>query len=129
MSQTALPPRTLAVALLIAVLACAPKLGELRLPSDRSSTTLEVRNDRWDDLTVYLDRGGVLLKLGTVPGLSTKVLRVPEAYLSPDGGMVLKAKRPGSGVLATSVPFNLARGQRVEWIAARTSGLTGVAVR
>jgi hypothetical protein len=90
---------------------------------------LEVRNDQWDDLAVYLERGGALLKLGTVPGLSTRVLKVPAEYLRRGGSVRLKAMRPGSGVLAASVPFNLVQGQRAEWVAARTSGPTGVAVR
>ena len=131
MSQPASISRILAIALLVVAGACAPRAAQWTSASARPATLLEVRNDRWDDLTVYLERGGALLRLGTVPGLATKVLKVPAAYLPRSGGARLKAMRPGSRspVLATSELFNLAEGQQVAWVAARTSGPTGVAIR
>jgi hypothetical protein len=130
MSQPSAPYRILAILLLVAVSACAPRAARWTpAAGTESATLLEVRNDQWDDLAVYLERGGALLKLGTVPGLSTRVLKVPAEYLRRGGSVRLKAMRPGSGVLAASVPFNLVQGQRAEWVAARTSGPTGVAVR
>ena len=121
--------RVLAIVLLAAVSACSPLVGRWAQPGVESVTQLEVRNDRWDDLTVYLEREGALLKLGTVPGLSSRLLNVPAVYLPNGGDVRLSASRPGSAAQATSVRFNLAPGQRIAWIAARTSGPTGVAVR
>lgn len=129
MSQPTAPYRILAIALVAIFSACAPRAANRGSPRAEAATLLEVRNDRWDDLTVYLERGGTLLKLGMVPGLSTRVLRVPAAYLPYGGSVRLKAMRPGFGVQAASVPFSLAQGQHAVWVAARTSGPTGVAVR
>ena len=129
MSQPSAPCRTLAIALLVTISASAPSVARWTPAGVQSATLLEVRNDRWDDLTVYLEREGSLFKLGTVRGLSTRVLEVPAAYLHNGGGVRLKAMRPGSVLKAVSVPFNLAQGQRAEWIVARTTGPTGVVVR
>ena len=81
MSQPSAPCRTLAIALLVTISASAPSVARWTPAGVQSATLLEVRNDRWDDLTVYLEREGSLFKLGTVRGLSTRVLEVPAAYL------------------------------------------------
>jgi hypothetical protein len=129
MSQSTALYRTLGIVFVAAMSACTPRAARWTPASTGSATVIEVRNDQWDDLTVYLDRDGSLLRLGMVPGLSTKVLDVPADYLPRGGSVRLRATRHGSGVRAESVPFNMAQGQRAEWVAARTSGPTGVAVR
>jgi hypothetical protein len=124
--------RLIAIALLT-MSACAPRRAARSVqwgpPAGESITQLEVRNDQWDDLTVYLEREGARFRLGTVAGMSTRVLEVPPEYVTQGGNVRLTGMRPGARLMAASVPFDLARGQHVAWVAARTSGPTPVAVR
>lgn len=112
-------PRNRRAAPLLAVLflaSCAtlpgPFAGGRQAPSDGE---VEVRNPHWDDLTVYVEREGALLRLGIVPGNTDRTLTVPGAYLSVNGRVRLVARAPDRSTRAVSEDFEMARGRRMGW--------------
>jgi hypothetical protein len=61
--------------------ACA-KRGARAVQGEQGPTTVSVRNQGFLDVNVYAVRGGQRVRLGTVTGNSTQVLRIPEFLLS-----------------------------------------------
>jgi hypothetical protein len=45
------------------------------------ATTVEVENQSFFDMTVYVFEGGRRVRLGTVPGLATRIYTIPERLL------------------------------------------------
>jgi hypothetical protein len=60
---------------------CARR-GAKSAQQDSAPTTVRVRNQGFLDVNVYVVRGGQRVRLGTVTGNSTQVLRIPEFLLS-----------------------------------------------
>jgi hypothetical protein len=76
---------------------------------------VEVRNDEFDDLIIYLIRGGTPIPLGIAPGLSRRALRVFEGQLGNGGAVVLGAGQRGGPIQRTTAPFDLAPGRIATW--------------
>jgi hypothetical protein len=82
--MTTLVSRSLPLAvLLLVVTACAsaPRdtAGE---PADTgTATTIEVENQSFYNMTVFVFEGGRRVRLGTVPGLATRTFPIPERLL------------------------------------------------
>lgn len=91
--------------------------------------TVEVRNDRWEDLTVYLEREGGSFRLGVVPGKGNTTLEVPEDYLRMNCWVRLVARTAGRETRAASETFGMDPGSRVSWFVPLTNGETPVAVK
>lgn len=74
----------LALLLALGAVAVVPASGCFRrggaVQQDERPTTLRVRNQNFLDMNVFVVRGGQPIRLGTVSGNSTQVLRIP-AYL------------------------------------------------
>jgi hypothetical protein len=77
---------------------------------------IEVRNDEFDDVIVYLIRGGTPIPLGVVPGLKRRAFRVSESQLAEGGGIALGAGRRGGPVQRATWQFDLAPGRIATWI-------------
>lgn len=124
-------PRGLGAALLASVLlaGCATLSNPFarHASADRPSV-VEVRNDRWDDLTVYLEREGSEFRLGVVPGKGRTTLTVPDDYLRMNGWVRLVARTTGRSSRAISEVFAMGPGSRVSWAVPLTSGESPVAV-
>ncbi|MDF1504712.1 hypothetical protein [Roseisolibacter sp. H3M3-2] len=62
--------------------ACSRKRGPAAAQEVERPTTLRVRNQGFLDVNVYAVRGGQRVRLGTVTGNSTQVLRIPGFLLN-----------------------------------------------
>jgi hypothetical protein len=96
--------------------------------SGSADALVDLRNDRWDDLTVYLQREGTLLRLGVVPGKGTATLTVHEDYVRTNGMLRLVARPMGRDLQGASEQFGMGPGSRVTWHIPLTSGESPVAV-
>jgi len=78
-------------------------------------TMIRVNNHNWSDMTVYLVRDGVRMRLGLVSSLETRMFEVPTSHLISTGEVRLVADPIGSSRVVTSPPVLIAPGQRAEW--------------
>ena len=92
---------------------------QTRAPHDSRSpaarTVVEVNNGHWEDLTIYLERDGVLNRLGTVDGNTTRQLRVSPEIMNPEGWVRLVAMETGRRVHTASEVFALQAGEEAVW--------------
>ena len=97
-------------------------------PSRHAPTTVRVENSRFEDLTVYLEREGAQIRLGTVPGKGATTLEVPGDFLSFNCWLRLVARSTGRETRAASIVFGIDPGSRVSWQIPLTSRETPVVV-
>jgi hypothetical protein len=81
--------------------------------ADQPRTTLELENQRFEDVRVYALRGGERVRIGTVPGLSTRVLTIPPslAFGTP---IRFQAEPLGTNVQPTSREVVVNPGDRIQ---------------
>ena len=116
---------------LVVLVACAPTARDSREPAAPASQgiVLQVTNSEWEDLTVYIAKAESVLRLGTVPGMSTRTLRVPAAFVGGGTGLRLLAGPRGAPHIYSSVPFDVSPGQGVWWTLEHRRPLSGVSIR
>lgn len=85
-------------------------------PADRRPTEVEVFNQRFEDLTVYLVRDDLFVRLGRVTGKTSRVLKVPRHHLLADTWVTLVAAHPDRVPHHASAEFQLIPGERAEWV-------------
>ena len=123
------PSRPLALVILPLLVGCVTMNPFRRSPSTGSGAALvDVRNDRWEDLTVYLQREGSLLRLGVVPGKGSVTLTVPEDYVRLNCTLRLVARTMGRATQGASEEFGIGPGSRVQWHIPLTNGESPVAI-
>lgn len=86
-------------------------------PADapKADVSLLVRNHHWLDINIYMMRGNVKQRLGTVTGTSEKRFTIPWSKLNGQTGLQLIADPVGqSGELVTET-IALRPGAEVEW--------------
>jgi hypothetical protein len=83
--------------------------------TDQRPAQVTVRNDHWEDLTVYLERDGSQFRLGVVEGNGVRTLEVPSLYLSTGTAMYFVAKQAGRETHVRSAPFGLRPGAQARW--------------
>jgi hypothetical protein len=98
-----------------------------RRPGPEEST-VEVRNDRWQDVVVYLAREQSLLRLGVVQGKSVGTLSIPAEYVRLNCWVRFVARTTGGETQAVSELFGMGPGSRVSWFVPLTSGETPVTI-
>lgn len=76
--QTAI--RYIALLAVLAVAACGPASRQARGP-EPAQTTVRVENRNFLDMNVFVLRGGQRIRLGMVPGTSTRVLTIPQSLI------------------------------------------------
>lgn len=77
---------------------------------------VEVRNDKPDDVVVYVVHGGIGFRLGIVPALSSRTYEVEPSLLDGGGGLVLGTGKPGQAIERVTSPFTLPRGRIATWV-------------
>ncbi|HSR14959.1 MAG TPA: hypothetical protein VLL51_04365 [Gemmatimonadales bacterium] len=75
--------RTLLALILIATLAGGCSRTPPATVDPTEPSYLEVQNQSFYDMTVYVYRGGARIRLGTVSGNSTQVFEIPRSIASP----------------------------------------------
>lgn len=125
--MTTRPPPARAVVLgilplLLLASACATAPSRGPFAEGVECTEVEVFNERWEDLTVYLVRDGMYHRLGRVTGKTSRVLTVPRHIALCHGWMTLVAAHPDRKPHARSAEFQLLPGERAHWTIELYSG-------
>lgn len=86
-------------------------------PADapRAEVTLLVRNHHWLDINVYLVRGNIRQRLGTVTGTADKRFSIPWSRLDGQTGLQLIADPVGQTGQLRSDLVAIRPGSDVEW--------------
>lgn len=98
-------------ALALTIAACATRGSASRTPE--SATYVEVRNQSWQDQTVYVLRSSQRIRLGTVTGSSTQRLRIPSNLLFGATPLAFVVDPIGSSRQATSMEIMVTPGETV----------------
>ena len=95
--------QVLALLLLVSAISCAtPQTQEDPSRPPPPKTTLEVRNQKPLDFNMYVVDGTHRLRLGMVPGMSTRTFTLPHHLIHDRGSLRFQADTIGSNaVLAT----------------------------
>jgi len=106
-------PRRLALLLLIVSLAACGSATRQAGPP-QPETTVRVENRNWLDVTVYVMRqGGQRIRLGQVPGSSTRTLRIPANLIFGSTPLQFVADPIGAGSLPVSQSIVVSPGDEV----------------
>lgn len=108
--------RLLPAAMIAAALgACAPTSGLQSgpAPSEGRSASVRVTNNNWADMTVYMLRAGMRVRLGTVTSMATQSFRIPPSVLGGEGDVRLVADPIGSRETHLTLPVQVWPGQTV----------------
>ena len=84
-------------------------------PSRDEPVSLEVENHNWSDMVIYLDRGNLSERLGTVGTLHTMVFTFPYLKLGSTGHSRLRADPIGNLQSFSSEEINIQPGQSLKW--------------
>ena len=84
-------------------------------PSRDIPVSVEVENHNWSDMVIYLDRGNLSQRLGTVGTLHTAVFTFPFLQLGTGGNARLRADPIGNMSSFSSEPINIQPGQSIKW--------------
>jgi hypothetical protein len=117
--------------LLCAVVACTPTStrSATRELLVRENSALEVTNRNWEDLLVYITKGESELRLGVVPGLSTRTLFVPAPFIASATGFQLVAGPRSAPRRYISQTFDVSPGHSIYWIVEYRRTTSSVTVR
>jgi hypothetical protein len=109
--------RAFLLAAFLGFTACATSNATARTNSlEGRGAVIEVRNDEFDDMVVYLFRGATRIPLGVVPGLSRRTLNVDAPRLGGGSSVVLGAGMRGAPIKRVTAPFDLAPGRIATWV-------------
>jgi hypothetical protein len=104
------------VALLMVILTgCAATNQRADFISTPDVVTIQVRNDNWQDINVYILDGSLKRRLGFVNTAVTKTFIIRENVLHPSGTIRLNAAPIGSRDTFTSEPINIGSGGTIIW--------------
>ena len=111
-------PWVAACALLVALAACVRSgeaVEEDIAPDDREPIRLEVLNNNWSDVTVFVLREGSRDRLGVATAATTTVLRIPRHLLGQLRVVQLIADPIGSSNGIVSDAILVKPGMQVTW--------------
>src|SRR5689334_22131317 len=112
--------RALVSVLAAAALACA---GVNRDPGTASlharGAVVEVRNDEFDDLVVYVIRSGTPIQLGVVSGNSRRAFGLQNSQLGTGAGVALAVAKRGEPISRRTAAFELPPGRIASWVVRR----------
>lgn len=111
--------------------ACAGNAGGNEGPSPASNETMiEVTNNNWSDMVVYLRaNGGMRQRLGMVTSMRRERLRISPAMLPTAATVQLEGDPVGSYRTFLSDPITLERGGTLVWRIEATPSLSFLSAR
>jgi len=112
--------RALVSIVAVAALACAGSnrgAGTASLPAH--GAVVEVRNDEFDDLVVYLIRSGTPIQLGVVSGNSRRAFGLQSAQLGSGTSVALGVAKRGEPISRWTAAFELPPGRIATWAVRR----------
>jgi len=109
--------RCVSTAMLITVIACMPKThsGGGVAPLSAAPPTIEVTNDRYDFVVVYLIHSGARFELGVVPAMSRHTFTPNAAQLGTGVDVTLGAGPRGVAMNYVTLPLALLPGHNATW--------------
>jgi len=108
--------RSIGIALALALTACATThQAEYRGALRGKGAIVEIRNENFDDLVIYLIRSGTPIPLGIAPGLSRRTLPVKSGELDTGDAVALAAGKRGGPIQRITSRFELAPGRIASW--------------
>jgi len=111
-----LSTRSVSTAALLAVIACASPHSLTRVGSPPAgATTIEVTNDRYDYVVVYIVHSGVRFELGVVPALSRRTFTPSASQLGSGVVLTLGEGPRGAAMDQVTLPLALLPGSRASW--------------
>ncbi|MGQ0562704.1 MAG: hypothetical protein ACT443_12620 [Gemmatimonadota bacterium] len=94
--------------------ACAPATEQAASdPGARRRAMLEVENNNWSDVTIYLVRGSMRTRVGSVVALGKAQFNIPAAYVVGTLDITLAADPIGSNDSYVSPPIQVFPGARL----------------
>jgi hypothetical protein len=122
--------RLAAVAVALSTVACATggpgrAGGGLR---GEESAQVEVKNNNWANIAVYLVRSGMRTRLGMVTSMKTEIFRIPRALLGGTEDVRLVADPIGSSEVYTTPAVQVWPGQTVALTLENHLAISSVAV-
>lgn len=106
-----------AAALAVTLSACAGNAGPQSgpLPPEGPSTEVQVTNNNWADMNVYVERGGMRTRLGTVTSMTSRRFDIPRAFTTSSSSVRLVADPIGSRESHMTQPVQVFPGQTLEF--------------
>jgi hypothetical protein len=98
-------------------------------PPAQADARVEVTNNNWADMRVFVERGGMRVRLGTVTSMRTASFRIPRTMMNQSGNLRLVADPIGSPERHTSQPLTIWPGQRVEFRIENHLAVSSISVR
>lgn len=93
-----------------------------------AAARVEVTNNNWSDMAVYVERGGMVNRLGTVTSMTSSSFRIPKTMMSQSGSLRLIADPIGGVDRYLTQPLNVWPGQRVEFKIENHLAISSIAV-
>ncbi|MGH7497696.1 MAG: hypothetical protein ACREL3_02470 [Gemmatimonadales bacterium] len=84
-------------------------------PDRDTPVSVEVENHNWSDMVIYLDRGNLSQRLGTVTAQNSAVFTFPYLQLGTTGNARLRADPIGDLRSFSSETLNVQPGQTIKW--------------
>jgi hypothetical protein len=84
-------------------------------PGRDTPVSVEVENHNWSDMVIYLDRGQLSQRLGTVGTLHTEIFTFSYLQLGSTGNARLRADPVGNLRSFSSEQINIQPGQSLKW--------------
>lgn len=98
--------------LVLLVASCSVPRKRYIVPEER--TTVRVENRSWSEMVVYVTRSGTQrIRLGSVPGVTTRVLTIPESLMGASTPLRFIADPIGSDRAPTSDEIYVNPGDQV----------------
>jgi hypothetical protein len=97
--------------------------------ADGQAIVLRVENGRYEDVTVYLVRGGVPVRLGIVEGLRARTFTLMPGEVGTGTALSLRAVAVRSHAAVHSEPFQLHDARTIAWLLRSGAALPSLVVR
>ena len=108
--------RRVSVTPLLAVIACmSPHPIAISTSRPEAVARLEVWNDRFDDVVIYVIRNRTPIELGVAPAPSHRTFALSNATLGSGGAIALGIGQRGGLLQQTTAPFDLFPGRVASW--------------
>ena len=129
MNQLARLAATAAVALTLTACAGGKTVRNGPLPPEGKVSNVEVRNNNWSDMNVYVERNGMRQRLGTVTSMASRRFQIPRAFLTSTGAVRLVADPIGSQDRHVTPPVQVWPGQTVAFTIENHIAISSITVR
>jgi hypothetical protein len=113
----------------LAACASGASLDEGPRGATDNQTQVRVTNDNWQDIRVYAERDGLLVRLGNVTTMATEVFRLPATFAESTGSIRLIADPIGSGDRHVTQHIAVWPGQLIDYTVRNHLSISSLMVR